>query len=105
VINVTDQRLSTFYKPKGERQAGSLNYKISKNTQLSQVIILQDPSALSDAEVSVRDVNGWHKIGKLSQSFNSLNTSRYKHVLEVMIQWTGDVSPIINEIITVKRDG
>lgn len=105
VINVIDQRLSTFYKPKGEPQEGSLNYKISKNTQLSQVIFLQDPSAISDAEVSVRDVNGWHKIGKLSQSFNSLNTSRYKHVLEVMIRWTGDVSPIINEIITVKRDG
>jgi len=105
VINVIDQRLSTFYKPKGDLQAGSLNYKISKNNQLNQIIILQDPSAISNAEVSVRDVNGWHKIGELSQSFNSLSTSRYNHVLEVMIQWTGDVSPIINEIITVKRDG
>lgn len=105
VINVIDQRLSTFYKPEGEPQTGSLNNKISKNNQLSQVIILQDPSAISNAEVSVRDVNSWHKIGNLSKSFNSLSTSRYKHVLEVMIQWTGDVSPIINEIITVKRDG
>ncbi|WP_342434124.1 beta-N-acetylglucosaminidase domain-containing protein [Neobacillus sp. FSL H8-0543] len=104
-INAIDQRLSTFYTPKGEPQAGSLNYKLSKNTEISQVILLQDPSAISGAAVSVRDENGWHRAGTLSQSFNNINTARYKHVLEIKIVWDGNVKPIINEIIPVKRDG
>jgi len=103
-VKAIDQKLSTFYSPKGNKKSGFLNYKLSKDTELNQLIILQDPTAISNAEVSVRDENGWHVVGKLSNSFNTLNTSRYKHILEEKQEWNSGVKPIINEIIPVKRN-
>ncbi|WP_171686528.1 beta-N-acetylglucosaminidase domain-containing protein [Paenibacillus planticolens] len=101
----TDHKLSTFYTPKGDAKPGYLNYKLSKFTEVSQVIILQNPTSISNAEVSVRDGNGWHQAGTLSQSYNAINTANYEHVLEVRIQWNGDVKPQIYEIIPVQREG
>lgn len=99
-----DQRLSTFYMP-GAGNSGSLNYKLSKDTKVKEVIILQNPSDISNAVVSVRDASGWHNVGNLSRSYNSLDTSKYSNVFEVKVQWEGSVKPKIHEIITVKKDG
>lgn len=99
-----DQRLSTFYMP-GAGNSGTLNYKLSKDTKVKEVIILQNPSDVSNAVVSVRDASGWHNVGNLSRSYNSFNTSKYGNVFEVKVQWEGSVKPKIHEIITVKKDG
>jgi hyaluronoglucosaminidase len=99
-----DHKLATFYTPAGEPKEGSLTYKLSKHTQLSEIIILQDPGAISNATVSVRDERGWHKAGTLGYSYNSIYTARYKHVLEVKLEWDGTVKPRIYEILPVKRD-
>ncbi|NOV03722.1 beta-N-acetylglucosaminidase domain-containing protein [Paenibacillus planticolens] len=101
----TDHKLSTFYTPKGDAKPGYLNYKLSKFTEVSQVIILQNPTSISNAEVSVRGGNGWHQAVTLSQSYNAINTANYEHVLEVRIQWNGDIKPQIYEIIPVQREG
>ncbi|MEK5396069.1 beta-N-acetylglucosaminidase domain-containing protein [Paenibacillus sp. FSL K6-2859] len=99
-----DQKLSTFYMP-GTGNTGSLNYKLSKDTRVKEVIVLQNPSDHSNAAVSVRDASGWHKVGNLSSSYNTFDTSKYSHVFEVKIQWEGSTKPKIHEIITVKKDG
>lgn len=99
-----DKRLSTFYSP-ASGNAGYLNYKLAKDTQVKEIIILQNPSESSNAEVSIRDMNGWHSVGNLTRSYNTFDTSKYSHVLEVKVQWTGSVKPKIHEIITVKKEG
>ena len=103
-IQAIDRKLSTFYTPKGDPSPGYLNYKLSNETELSDLIILQSPTAISNAKVSVRGVDGWQQIGSLSKSYNTLNTSELEHVLEIKIEWNGAVNPEIYEIIPVKRE-
>jgi hyaluronoglucosaminidase len=100
-----DHKLSTFYTPVAGAGAGALNYKLSNETELSKVIIMQSPLGGSNAEVSIRDLKGWHQAGTLSQSFNVIDTAKYENVLEVKLAWDGAVKPKIHEIIPVKRDG
>ncbi|WP_200411487.1 beta-N-acetylglucosaminidase domain-containing protein [Virgibacillus salexigens] len=102
-VQAIDGKLATFYTPNGDAQAGQLNYKLSKDTEVGSVMILQSPQVISDADVSIRDTEGWHKVGSLSKSLNTLNTSDYDHVLEVKLEWTGDVNPQIHEIIPVVK--
>lgn len=100
-----DHKLSTFYTPMAQTESGVLNYKLSHETELSKVIIMQSPLGISNAEVSVRDLKGWHQAGLLSQSYNVIDTSKYTNVLEVKLAWDGAVKPKIHEMIPVKRDG
>ncbi len=102
-FHVIDDNLSSFYTQKGEAQGGNLNYKLSQETELSKVIVLQDPEAISLAKVSVRDTESWHHIGTLSESYNSIDVSAYDHVLEVRLEWDESVKPKIYEMIPVKR--
>ncbi|MFX3635384.1 MAG: beta-N-acetylglucosaminidase domain-containing protein [Candidatus Pristimantibacillus sp.] len=104
-IQAIDHKLSTFYTPTVGTVPGQLNYKISNETKLSEIIIMQSPFGLSNAAVSVRDTNGWHEAGILSQSYNSIDTSLYEDVLEMKLQWDGAIAPKIHEIIPVKGDG
>src|SRR5699024_7367699 len=98
-----DQRLASFYTPDGDETDGYLTYKLSKDTELDEVVILQNPEAISNAEVTIRDENGWHEIGQLTDSLNMLDTSSYENVLEVKLEWNSSVKPQIHEIIPVKK--
>lgn len=49
-------------------------------------------------------MNGWHDVGKLSKAFNSINTSKFEHVLEVKLEWDENTNPKIYEIFPVKRE-
>ena len=100
---VKDQRLASFYTPGGDETAGYLSYKLSKQTELEDVVILQNPAAISNAEVTIRDENGWHQIGELTDSLNTLDTSGYEHVLEIKLEWNDAVKPQIHEIIPVRK--
>lgn len=100
---VIDNKLSTFYTPKGDSNKGSLLYKLSDYTGVGELIILQGPTAISNGNIEIRDLDGWHKIGNLSSSYNSFNTNKFANVLDIRITWDG-VKPIINEIITVKNE-
>lgn len=105
-IYAADRKLSTYYTAGGgdAGQPGYLNYKLYKYTELSQLVILQNPGTVSNAAVSIRDTQGWHSIGRLSQAYNVLDTSAYEHVLEVRLEWDGAVKPAIHEIIPVRKD-
>ncbi|ASK62202.1 hypothetical protein CFK37_08530 [Virgibacillus phasianinus] len=98
-----DQKLSTYYTPRGDEEAGHLTYKLVKETEIDDVIILQNPKAISNAKVSVRDEGGWHQVGQLSKSLQTIDTSAYDHVLEIKLEWDGFVKPQIHEIIPVTR--
>ncbi|MDQ8735162.1 beta-N-acetylglucosaminidase domain-containing protein [Paenibacillus sp. LHD-38] len=100
-----DHKLSSFYAPAKETESGVLNYKLSRETELSKVIIMQSPLGISNAVVSVRDMKGWHQAGILSKSYNMIDTSKYANVLEVKLEWDGAVKPMVHEIIPVKREG
>ncbi|MEC0089688.1 beta-N-acetylglucosaminidase domain-containing protein [Paenibacillus macquariensis] len=104
-IFAIDHKLATFYTPSGEARSGQLNYKFSNETKLREVIIMQSPLRISNADVSIRDKNGWHQTGTLSQSYNTIDTSKFENVLGVKIQWDSGVQPMIHEIIPVKGDG
>lgn len=99
----TDQKLSTYYTPEGDKEAGHLTYKLAKETAIDQVIILQNPKAISNAKVSIRDEKGWNEAGQLSGSMQTIDTSAYEHVLEVKLEWDGSVTPQIHEMIPVKK--
>ncbi len=103
-VYAADQQLSTYYTPKDNSQSGSLVYQVFKHTELSQIIVLQSPTAISNATVSVRDEAGWHQAGQLSQGYNAINTTAYAHVLELKLEWSGPVKPIVHEIIPIQRD-
>ena len=100
---VFDKKLATFYTPEGDSLDGELTYKLSDYTDVGELIILQGPSGISNANVEVRDLNGWHKIGTLSKSYNHFNISRFENALEVKLSWS-EAKPVINEIITVKKN-
>lgn len=104
-IYAIDHQLSTFYTPRGDAAPGQLSYKLSGETKLKEIIILQSPDHLSNAAVSVRNTNGWRQAGTLSRSLNRIDTSGIEDVLEVRLQWDGAVNPRIYEIVPVKRDG
>ncbi|GAB6990355.1 beta-N-acetylglucosaminidase domain-containing protein [Paenibacillus pini] len=99
-----DHKLSTFFMPSGEAKPGVLNYKLSEGSKLKKLIILQGPSSLSNATVSVRDENGWHEAGNLSQSYNEVDTSAFAHILDLKLQWNGNILPRIHEIIPVASE-
>ena len=98
-----DQRLSTFYTPQEEHKSGYLNYKLSKETELSDIVILQNPEVISNADVTIRDEDGWHSVGKLDKSLNMFDTSKYENVLEIKLEWDDTTNPQIHEIITMKK--
>src|SRR5699024_2695732 len=46
-----DQRLGSFYTPINDESSGYLTYKTVKETALDEVVILQSPDAISNANV------------------------------------------------------
>ena len=100
--SVIDKKLSTFYTPAGEALGGELLYRLSDYSEVGELIILQGPTGISNASVQIRDLDGWHEIGTLSNSYNYFDTSNLNNVLDVKLVWNG-IKPIINEIITVKK--
>ena len=101
-----DGKLNTAFKPQvNAPKTGSLVYKVSENTDITKVTIMQNPSTISDAVVSVRNENGWSEIGSLSKAINTFDTSSLNNVFEIKIAWDG-VAPTIHEIgtSTAKED-
>lgn len=105
VAKAIDGQIATFYTQEGDSSSGNLNYKMSRYTELDQIRILQSPSSLSDAKVSIRDTEGWHEAGQLNQTYNIIDTSSFDFVLEMKLEWPSGKKPMIHEIILVPNDG
>ena len=95
-----DGKLGTAFKPQvNAPKTGSLVYKVSENTDITQFTVIQNPSTTSDAVVSVRNESGWNEVGTLSKAINTFDTSNLNNVFEIKIAWDG-VAPTIHEIGT-----
>ncbi|QQL45665.1 beta-N-acetylglucosaminidase domain-containing protein [Sulfuriroseicoccus oceanibius] len=98
---MVDGDLTTSYRPNtqdGKIKSGSISYKLSEDTRLKQINIVQDGNAISNAKVMVRTgADQWQQLGTLSKSLNELNTAQHDHIFEIKIEWTG-TAPSIYEI-------
>ena len=108
-LNIMDGDLTTFYKPNtkdGEIKSGSLTYRLSENTDVKKINIVQSGSSISNAKVMVRtgyNKDGepiWNQIGELNKSLNEIVNTKYDNIFEIKIEWEG-AAPTIYELITL----
>ena len=107
--NIMDGDLTTFYKPNtkdGEIKSGSLTYRLSENTDVKKINIVQSGSSISNAKVMARtgyNEDGepiWNQIGELNKSLNEIVNTKYDNIFEIKIEWEG-TAPTIYELITL----
>lgn len=98
-----DEDLSTAYEAKSVKDGDSLIYKMSRVTNISELEILQDKNRISEAKVSVKDLEGnWTEIGALNAQINKLKVD--KNITEVKFDFEGSKpAPKIYEIIARER--
>lgn len=104
--NLIDGKLSTAFKPQvNAAKTGSLVYKVSENTDITNFTIIQNQLTISEALVSVRTEEGWSEVGTLSKNVNVFDTSNFNNVFEIKVAWDG-VAPTLHEIgtSTKKKD-
>ncbi|MGL5378541.1 discoidin domain-containing protein, partial [Clostridium sp.] len=101
--NLYDGDLSTAYEAAAVNEGDSLVYKMTRVTDVKELVFLQDENNICGAKVSVKDKAGnWTEVGTLSEEFNAIPVN--KTILEVKLEFDGTkVAPKIYEIIT--REG
>ena len=96
--NMIDGSVSTAYTP--AETSGSFTYHVTENTKIGRVTILQSPSTLSGATVTVSGLkDGEEKtaeLGTLCASMNEFSTKDFDHVFDITVSWDG-MAPTINE--------
>ncbi len=109
--NIKDGNLTTAYKPNtnnGQIKSGSLTYRLSENTDVKKINIVQSGNGISNAKVMVRtgyDEDGkevWNDLGTLNKSLNEILNTKYDNIYEIRIDWEG-VAPTIYEIVTINN--
>ena len=107
--NIEDGNLTTSYKPNtnnGQIKSGSLTYRISENTDIKKLNIVQSGNVISNAKVMVRtgyNESGeevWNELGTLNKSLTELVNAKYDNIYEIRIDWEGIV-PTIYEIVKI----
>lgn len=98
--NMYDGDLSTAYVAESINEGDSLVYKMTRITNVSELIFLQDEENISDAKVSVKGIDGkWSDVGTLNEEFTTLNVN--KKIVEVKLEFDASKPmPKIYEIIT-----
>ena len=91
----------TFYDVKANE---ALVYPMSVITNVKTLTMIQNGNKLSNASVSVLDVNGqWNDIGVLDEAFKDFEINA--KILAVKLVFNGQVQPEIYEIIVTEFDG
>ncbi|MDU5263151.1 MAG: hyaluronoglucosaminidase, partial [Clostridium celatum] len=81
-------------------------YRLSENTDVKKINIVQSGSSISNAKVMVRtgyNKDGepiWNQIGELNKSLNEIVNTKYDNIFEIKIEWEG-AAPTIYELITL----
>lgn len=102
LLNIADRNIDTAYKAASIPTAEDkliLDFPADKHVE--KILILQDPGAISNAAVEVKDSSGNVKqIGVLSKGYNDLNVGM--DINQISIKWADNgVRPIIYEVIPV----
>lgn len=109
--NIKDKNLTTAYKANtnnGEIKSGSLTYRLSENTDVKKINIVQSGNEISNARVMVRtgyNQSGegiWEELGRLDKSLTELVNMKYDNIFEIRIDWQG-AAPTIYEIVTINN--
>ena len=103
VANLYDRDLTSAFTPDSVNDGDTLTYAMTSVTNVGSLMIMQDPTAISNATVSVKDVDGsWSDIGTLDKGTNTFNVN--KNILEVKLTFhEGNPTPTIYEIIVKER--
>ena len=107
MTSMIDGDVSTTYQPKTDK-AGSFTYRLSENTNISKLTILQSPTVVSNAVVSAEVISKARgavqtvTLGTLSSSLNEFNLSSFEDVLSITVSWENGKAPVIHEMITSK---
>lgn len=103
MLNMIDGEVFTTFKSASE-EAGSFTYRISGNTEITKITILQSPTLISNAEVTAEVLKNGNvervSLGNLNTSMNEFNTSSFQNVLSVTVAWEKGKVPEIHEILT-----
>ena len=104
VANLYDRDLTTAFAPDSVTDGDTLTYAMTSITNVGSLIIMQDPEAISNATVSVKDVDGnWSDIGNLDSGTNTFDVN--KTILEVKLTFhAGNPVPTIYEIIAREKE-
>ena len=107
--NINDGNLTTAYKPNtnnGQIKSGSLTYRLSENTDINKINIVQSGNDISNAKVMARTGYNeageaiWKELGILSKSLTEIINTKYNDIFEIRIDWSG-IAPTIYEIVTI----
>ena len=107
MTSMIDGDVSTTYQPQ-TKKAGSFTYRLSDNTDINKITILQNPSVVSNAVVSAQVITKARSavqtvtLGTLSSSLNEFNVSSFADVLSITVSWEEGKAPAIHEILTSK---
>ena len=94
-----DGNLSTAFESEINKTTQSLVYKMTRITNVGNILFLQDKDNISQATVSVKNTNGvWKKVGILGKQLSDIEVN--DDILEVKIEFDiNNPSPKIYEII------
>ena len=94
-----DGDLSTAFEAEINKTTQSLVYKMTRVTNVGNILFLQDKDNISKATVSVKNTNGvWKKVGILGKQLSDIEVN--DDILEVKIEFDiNNPSPKIYEIV------
>jgi hyaluronoglucosaminidase len=99
-----DGDLSTAYESETVNDGDAFVYKMSRITNIKELLFLQDNNNISNAVISVKDLEGnWSEIGRLDKQFNTISVN--KEILEVKVTFnSSNPTPKIYEIIAKEAE-
>lgn len=103
VTKLYDRDLTSSFKPNSVKDEDSLTYAMTTITNVGSLTIIQDANAISNAEVSVKDLDGnWSNIGTLDKETNIFTVN--KEILDVKLTFNAaNPTPNIYEVITKEK--
>ena len=101
--NLYDRDLTTAFAPTTVKDGDTLNYAMTTITDVGNLMIMQDAEAISNATVSVKNVDGtWKDVGALDKEVTNLAIN--DTITEVKLTFNGsDPAPVIYEIIAQEQ--
>ncbi|MFR5749497.1 MAG: discoidin domain-containing protein, partial [Thomasclavelia spiroformis] len=104
VSSLYDRDLTSAFAPDSVVDGDTLTYAMTSITNVGKLMIMQDPTAICNATVSVKDVEGnWSDIGTLDKGTTTFDVN--KTILEVKLTFhEGNPTPTIYEIIASQKE-
>ena len=104
VTNMIDKNISTVFVSDSVTTTGDYIVYTLDNSKISKFNILQNRDTISNADVSIIDLDGAeHNLGKADSSFSSFDVSNYNGVAKIKLLFPENISVKIYEITTKEK--